>query len=162
MIRQTIARTMLAAFALTAAATVAAASSMPDEYWENQKVFAVNKETAHATTIPYATEAEMMADTEFFATPWVNTRSSRVKLLNGTWKFNWVDTPSKRPTDFWAENFDASAWDDIPVPSNWEMHGFGTPMYVNVAYPFDNNPPYIRRRSDYNNYEENPVGSYVT
>lgn len=132
------------------------------DYWENQAVFAVNKETAHATTVPYANVDELKADTEFFNTPWVQTQSSRVKLLNGTWKFNFVDEPSKRPTDFYQEGYDVSSWDDITVPSNWEMQGYDMPLYVNVAYPHATNPPYIRRHPSYSDYGVNPVGSYVT
>ena len=132
------------------------------DYWENQAVFSVNKETAHATTVPYANMDELKADTEFFNTPWVQPQSSRVKSLNGTWKFNFVDEPSKRPTDFYQEGYDVSSWDDIAVPSNWEMQGYDMPLYVNVAYPHATNPPYIRRHPSYYDYGVNPVGSYVT
>lgn len=132
------------------------------DYWEDETVFAVNKEKAHATQIPYASTSELKADNEFFATPWVTPNSSRVKLLNGTWKFKLVSEPSERPTDFYQEDFDASGWDNLPVPSNWEMHGYDMPLYVNVDYPFETNPPYIQRKSTYSDYGVNPVGSYVT
>ncbi len=141
----------------------AAAPTTWGDYWEDETVFAVNKQDAHATTTPYATEAEMKADKEFFDTPWVYTKSSRVKLLNGTWKFYFVDEPSKRPLDFYKEGFDTSGWDDLPVPSNWEMHGYDEPLYVNVNYPFATNPPKIERKAGYEGkYGLNPVGSYVT
>ncbi len=139
-----------------------AAQTTWDDYWEDQTVFAVNKETAHATKVPYADVSELNADKEFFATPWVTPKSSRVKLLNGTWKFNLVSQPSQRPTDFYKEGYDVSDWDDLTVPSNWEMHGYDMPLYVNVAYPFATNPPYIRRHYSYSDYGVNPVGSYVT
>ncbi len=132
------------------------------DYWENQAVFAVNKEKAHATTVPYPSAADVKADADFYATPWVATKSSRVMSLNGTWKFNFVDEPSKRPLDFFAEGFDASGWDDIPVPSNWEMHGYDHPMYLNTRYPFNDNPPYIERRPGSSGFGLNPVGSYLT
>ena len=64
--------------------------------------------------------------------------------LDGTWKFNWVQTPEERPVDFYRNDFDVSCWDDIEVPSNWQIAGlqkdgsrkYGTPIYVNVRYPF--------------------------
>lgn len=139
-----------------------AAQTTWGDYWENQAIFAVNKETARATQTPYASTTEMKADASFFATPWVATNSSRVKLLNGEWKFNLVDEPSKRPSDFYKEGYDVSGWDQISVPSNWEMKGYDMPLYVNVNYPFAKNPPYIQRHPSYSDYGVNPVGSYVT
>lgn len=133
--------------------------------WEDETVFAVNKEPGVAYYMPYANEAEMMADTEYYATPWTEPKSSMVMSLNGTWKFHFVDEPSKRPTDFFRTDYDESAWDDLPVPSNWEMHGYDKPIYCNVEYPHGNTPPYINSRPGFNdggeNYGINPVGSYV-
>lgn len=78
------------------------------------------------------------------------------QLLNGDWKFNWVPTPSEAPTDFYKVDFDASAWKTIPVPSNWEMQGYGVPIYVNVANEFrPNDPPQAP-------LVDNPVGCYIT
>ena len=133
--------------------------------WENETVFAINKEPGAATLMPYANTDEMMADKEFFAHPWVTPRSSRHLSLNGTWKFNLVSEPSQRPTDFMNEGFDDSLWDNIPVPANWEMQGYDRPIYCNVEYPHSNTPPYIRARKGYNDggahYGINPVGSYT-
>ena len=149
-------------FLCSTAMVATAQTATWEDYWENETVFGVNKETAHATTVPYATVSEMKADTEFYNTPWVTPGSSRVKLLNGQWKFHFVDEPSKRPLDFYTEGYDTSDWDLIPVPSNWEMQGYDMPLYVNVAYPFATNPPYIQRHSCYSDYGVNPVGSYIT
>ena len=92
--------------------------------------------------------------------PWVRNRSSRYMLLNGMWKFHWVKSPDERPADFYRERYDVSAWDEIPVPSNWEMHGYGTPIYTNVTYPHKNQPPFILPQKGYTNQTEtNPVGS---
>ncbi len=133
--------------------------------WEDETVFAVNKEPGIAYYMPYASEAEMTADTEYYATPWTEPKSSMYMNLNGTWKFHFVDEPSKRPTDFFQPGFDDSAWDDIPVPSNWEMQGYDKPIYCNVEYPHGNTPPFINARAGFNdggaNYGINPVGSYV-
>ncbi len=128
--------------------------------WENETVFAVNKEQAHATRIPYPTEAALQNDAEFYNTPWVQPSSTNYQLLNGDWKFTLVEEPSQRSTTFFGLTFDDSSWATIPVPSNWEMHGYDKPIYANVEYPHANNPPYIQRRSGYSGYGVNPVGSY--
>ena len=134
-------------------------------YWEDETMFAENKEVGHATYTPYYSEQEMIADKDFYATPWVYTKSKAVKMLNGDWHFNFVSEPSKRPTEFFKEDYDVSTWATIPVPSNWEMHGYDRPIYCNVEYPHSNTPPYIDARKGFNdggkNYGINPVGSYV-
>ena len=134
-------------------------------YWEDETIFAENKEAGHATFTPYFSEKEMMADTEFYHTPWVYTKSQATKLLNGDWYFHFVPEPSQRPMDFYKEDYDISNWATLPVPSNWEMHGYDRPIYCNVEYPHGNTPPYINARKGFNdggkNYGINPVGSYV-
>ena len=147
---------------------VGAEQNMSDRsknYWENETIFAENKEPGHATYMPYASESEMLADKEYYATPWTDVHSSRYFLLNGEWSFHLVSEPSQRPLDFYKEDYDVSGWDKIPVPSNWEMQGYDHPIYANVEYPHDNTPPYINARPKFNdngkNYGINPVGSYV-
>lgn len=134
-------------------------------YWEDETVFAENKELGAATFLPYASEQEMLSDADYYATPWTVPQSSRYRSLNGTWRFHFVPEPSQRPQDFWKEGFDTSAWDTIPVPSNWEMQGYDRPLYCNVEYPHSNTPPFIKARPGFNdggkNYGINPVGSYV-
>ena len=134
-------------------------------YWEDEAIFAENKERGVATYMPYNNEAEMLADAAYYATPWTEPVNTRYQSLNGTWKFNLVSEPSQRPTNFFEEGFDASSWDNIPVPSNWEMHGYDKPIYNNVEYPHSNTPPFIKARPGYNdggkNYGINPVGSYI-
>ena len=134
-------------------------------YWEDETIFAENKERGIATYMPYNNEAEMLADAAYYATPWTEPVNTRYQSLNGTWKFNLVSEPSQRPTKFHEEGFDASSWDNIPVPSNWEMHGYDKPIYNNVEYPHSNTPPFIKARPGYNdggkNYGINPVGSYI-
>ena len=128
--------------------------------WENEKVFAVNKEPGHPTLIPYASEEEMVADAAY-GHPWERTASSRFLLLNGKWKFHWVRGPEERPVNFYKPSFDVSGWEEIDVPSCWEMKGYGTPLYTNVTYPFLNNPPFIQAQRGYTMEQEpNPVGSY--
>ena len=134
-------------------------------YWEDETIFAENKERGTATYMPYENEAAMLADAAYYATPWTEPVNSRYQSLNGTWKFHFVPEPSQRPLDFFKEGYDVNSWDEIPVPSNWEMHGYDRPIYNNVEYPHSNTPPFIKARPGYNdggkNYGINPVGSYV-
>lgn len=113
--------------------------------WEDPTVIGLNKEPGHCTLMPYADVAgalECRRQTSTF-----------YRSLNGKWKFNWVNKPADRPTGFYKPDYDVSAWNEIPVPSNWQMHGYGRPIYLNVTYPFPANPPYIP-------HDYNPVGSY--
>lgn len=135
--------------------------------WEDETIFAINKEQTVATYFPYASEKEMLADKDFYQKPWLLPQSnSHFKLLNGTWKFHFVPEPSQRPLDFFKDGFDESQWDTIPVPSNWEMLGYDRPIYCNVEYPHSNTPPFINARPGFNdggkNYGIDPVGSYIT
>lgn len=128
--------------------------------WENETIFAINKEPGHATYIPFPSVESLKAD-KSFEKPWEEPSSSLYMTLNGNWKFNWVKQPSERPMDFFKPGYNVSAWKEIPVPSNWEMHGYGTPIYTNITYPYKNNPPLIQPQKGYTNEKEpNPVGSY--
>ena len=128
--------------------------------WEDESIFGINKLDGHSTFIPFANKEEMQADPAW-RQPWQRTNSSRYMLLNGQWKFSWVDRPDSRPVNFYKTNYDDSQWDEIPVPSNWEMLGYGTPIYTNITYPYRNQPPFIRSQRGYtNDVEPNPVGSY--
>ena len=80
-------------------------------------------------------------------------QSERFISLNGTWDFKWVKNPNDRPTQFHHFDYDTSDWDEIPVPGNWEVHGFGKPIYLDERYPFATNWPEVPQ--DYN-----PVGTY--
>ncbi len=136
------------------------------EMWEDETMFGQNKEKGIATYMPYSSEKAMLADKAYYATPWTVPVNNRFQSLNGRWKFNLVSTPLNKPTTFFEKGFDASKWDEIPVPSNWEMQGYDVPIYCNVEYPHDNTPPFINFRPGYNDdgkeYSINPVGSYLT
>ncbi|NDV60773.1 glycoside hydrolase family 2 TIM barrel-domain containing protein [Bacteroides sp. 519] len=128
--------------------------------WENQQIFAINKEDARATFTPFASLEELKKDPSYLK-PWERNKSSRYMLLNGNWKFHWVKQPSERPVDFYKPGYNVSGWNEIPVPSNWEMHGYGVPLYTNITYPFRNNPPFIQGQRGYTlEKEPNAVGSY--
>jgi len=123
--------------------------------WENEQVIGINKESPHSHYIPYTSISQAIADVPFGSPLYIN--------LNGTWKFNWVKHPNLRPVDFYKNDFGVMAWDNINVPSCWEMEGYGTPIYTNVTYPYERNPPKILGNPPENftqNQEPNPVGSY--
>ena len=98
-----------------------------EEDWENEAIFAVNKEAGRATFTPYPSVEVMKADSSY-RRQWLRPDSPDYMLLNGTWKFNWVKQPSERPVDFYRTSYDVSDWDDIEVPSCWELQGYGTPI----------------------------------
>lgn len=110
--------------------------------WEDETINHINKEAPRASVMPAKEKCES---------------------LNGEWKFHFVMTPDKRPVDFYQPSYDVSKWDTIKVPSNWQLSGYGTPIYTNVPYPFKANPPYVMGEppKDWPAYEErNSVGSY--
>lgn len=113
-------------------------------YWEDETMFGENKEEPHATYMPYATTAAMKADKRFDY-PWLTPEGAEFLNLNGVWSLKYNADVEERPgqDDFWGDAVDASTWDTIEVPSCLEMKGYGVPLYVNVDYPFANNPPYI-------------------
>lgn len=113
--------------------------------WENPEVFQINREPARAAFLPYADEASAISD-NYASSPWYFS-------LNGKWKFLWSPTPDQRPKNFFKSDYNTTNWKEIPVPANWELNGFGIPIYTNITYPFDRNPPFI-------NHADNPVGSY--
>jgi beta-galactosidase len=80
-------------------------------------------------------------------------KSERFLSLDGHWKFQWVRSPGQRTKDFYKEELDDSDWDNIPVPSNWEVEGYGHPIYLDERYPFTTTWPEVP--DDYN-----PVGTY--
>ncbi len=128
--------------------------------WENPRVFGINKEKARATILLYPDEKEMSADPAYHK-PWLSPKSSLRLSLNGDWQFHWSPKPEDRPENFYKTSFDASAWKTIPVPSCWEMKGYGTPIYTNVTYPIKNVPPLIRTQEGYTvEQEPNAIGSY--
>ncbi|MGN1213331.1 MAG: sugar-binding domain-containing protein, partial [Bacteroidaceae bacterium] len=136
-------------------------NAVGDENWENEQIFAINKEPGRNTFYPFLSSESLKADPSF-KEPWEFPVADNFMLLSGMWKFNWVDNPQKRPVDFYKEGFDAKEWKEIPVPSSWEMQGYGTPIYTNAVYPHKNQPPFIRPVEGWTiEKENNPVGSYL-
>ena len=96
--------------------------------WENPGVIGLNKEPAHCTLMPYASVEAALAG---------RREGSRFyRSLNGKWRFNWVRKPADRPKGFYKPGYDVSGWDEIPVPSNWQMHSYGRPIYTNSRRTF--------------------------
>lgn len=115
-------------------------------YYENLHIL-------HENTMPdrnYYIPAEKAYSTPLDA----RDHSDRVQFLNGTWKFRYYDSIYKLQDEFYSEGYDVSGFDDIPVPSVWQMHGYDYHQYTNVRYPFAFDPPYVPK--------DNPCGAYVT
>jgi len=116
------------------------------EYWEDPTMIGENKQPGHATLMPFdnlseALEGEKSSSAHFFN-------------LNGTWKFNWVSKPDERPLEFFNLDYNVNTWEDISVPSSWQLEGYGKPIYTNVKHPFPDPKPPVPPR------DNNPVGSY--
>lgn len=110
----------------------------------DQFVNALRRLPARATSYSYSSEQDALAG---------DRTLSRIQSLDGVWKFRFAEDVSRSPADFWRPGADLTGWDEIPVPSCWEMQGYGYPIYTNVVYPFEFKPPYITR--------DNPTGCYV-
>ena len=137
----------LARNSLALAICLVASISLAVEEWDDLNVLQVNTEKPHASMTPFP-DAKAALSGDSAKSPWL-------KSLNGDWKFHWSKNPESRPTDFFKAGFDDKAWKTIPVPSNWQVHGYGTPIYTNIKYPHPKNPPKAPRKY-------NPVGSYRT
>ncbi len=129
--------------------------------WENINVTSINREPAHAPWGAYESESQALSCDR--------TISCWSKYLDGVWKFKLLKSPVDADC-FWQEDYNHSDWQDIAVPGNWELQGFGDPIYTNVSYPWSlskggkhvihpfadekgaPNPPYVP--------EENPTGCY--
>lgn len=124
---------------------VLAVSIAAQNHHENHQVFGINKEAPHAQLFPY--ENEQLA--------WQGKmeQSKRFLSLNGLWKFHWVRDPADKPEGFEQVKYDDREWVDFPVPGNWEVHGYGYPIYLDEKYPFTTTWPKVPE-------QYNPVGSY--
>lgn len=130
------------------------------EEWNNLAISHVNREDAVTVGIPFANETQATQSIE---------ESSYYLSLNGVWKFHWVADPNKRPGDFYKTSYDTDLWDDINVPSVWQIEGirkgksWDPPLYSNITYPFGSQWPNViqSRPSDWTYASmPNPVGSY--
>ena len=133
---------ILSLLALCGAVTLSQAQEARP-YWEQPEVYAINKLPARATLLPYPTAEEAL---KRGASEWVMD-------ISGDWRFMWTATPAEAPEGFEALGYDDSSWATMAVPGNWEVEGYGYPIYTNVNYPHPNNPPFIP-------HDDNPTGCY--
>ncbi len=148
-------------FLLTIALTMVCQLVKAQNDWENELVFEKNKMQARVPSYSYKNAKDALEG---------NRDKSRLKSLNGNWKFNFVDKSENRPLDFMAADFKGNNnWKDIEVPSNWELKGYGQPIYTNIVYPFTPNILDTTKKFDWRGpqppmppkiYRDNPVGSY--
>ena len=104
-----------------------------------------NKEAPRATAVPFPDAASALSG-DASASPWFAS-------LNGNWAFHWSPNPALRPVDFYRPDVDVGSWNTIPVPANWQLHGYGYPIYTNIRYAWgDPDPPRVPP-------VYNPVGS---
>jgi beta-galactosidase len=115
------------------------------KYWEDPSSLHINCEQPHAYFIPYESEEK--------AESGVRETSAYFTNLSGTWNFRYYESVEDVEDGFYHKDFDATSWDKLIVPSNWQMHGYDRPNYTNVNYPFPFDPPYIPN--------ENPTGIYT-
>ena len=115
--------------------------------WQDRAITEINKATPHATLLPFQDER--------FALENNRNRSDFIQMLNGFWKFHWVERPADVPEGFHRPGFDDTNWSLIEVPSNWEFQGYGVPNYDNIPYKWTRPPVPPAIPTDYN-----PVGSY--
>jgi beta-galactosidase len=115
--------------------------------WENPEVTHINRLPARAHFFPYPDAITALG---FDA-----SQSDRVLSLNGQWAFLFAENPFAGPEDFFEPAFHDSSWDRIEVPSNWQLKGYGTPIYTNIKMPFDADPPRVP-------HDHNETGLYRT
>ncbi|MEG1161841.1 MAG: glycoside hydrolase family 2 TIM barrel-domain containing protein, partial [Bacteroides sp.] len=128
----------------------AMAQQLPE--WQSQYAIGLNKLAPHTYVWPYGTAADVKAG---------NYEQSPYYLsLNGSWKFHWVKNPDNRPKDFYKPTFYTDGWADINVPGNWERQGYGTAIYVNETYEFDDKMFNFKKNPPLVPHKENEVGSY--
>jgi len=115
-------------------------------WWDNPAVTGINKDPPRFESTPYTEPAEALAG-----------KASPYRLnLNGKWKFKWSPAPSRRPINFFQPSYNIDGWENINVPANMEIEGYGTPIYRNFGYTNSINKKKIPAIS----HEDNPVGSY--
>lgn len=115
-----------------------------EPYWNNPDVLQVARLPARASFVAYPDEGSAVA----------GGNSAFVQSLAGSWRFHYAPTVGDAPEGFEAVDFDVSGWDEIQVPSSVELQGYGTPIYLNIPYAFDETFPDIPT-------DDNPQASYV-
>ncbi len=130
---------------LASLVSTCSALAMERPAWDDVRVLHINREQPHTSMMVFPSKEEARVHDR--------DRSPWFRSLNGIWKFHWASKPDEKPRDFYRNDFDDSGWGTIKVPSNWELEGYGIPIYSNIRYPFDISE--LRAPLDWN-----PVGSY--
>lgn len=120
--------------------------------WQSQYAIGLNKLKPHTYVLPYK-DIESVIDRNYKDSPYYES-------LNGDWKFNWVKNPDTRPKEFYKPSYYVGNWAEITVPGNWERQGYGTPIYVNETYEFDDKMFNFKKNPPFVPHEANEVGSY--
>ncbi|MCH5215391.1 MAG: DUF4981 domain-containing protein [Muribaculaceae bacterium] len=139
-------RHLLPIFAVCFGIFSATAQTMTE--WDNPQINNINKLPAHADFFPFTSSEAITQSKE---------QQSNYLPLDGIWKFNWVENADQRPTDFFNPNFDDSYWGTIPVPGNWELNGYGDPVYLNAGYAWKGHHNSLSHKTP---VIDNHVGSY--
>lgn len=121
-------RTLLLYFLIAGICTAYAQTPYLDPVFENPAVQEINRLPMRASYFPYEDAAKATAGNK--------EQSSRFLSLNGMWKFNWVEDYKQLPQNFYLPDFNDKNWKEFSVPANWEVNGYGTPIYVNTTYEF--------------------------
>ena len=149
---------------LVALMEISATYGQTGKEWDDPKITSVNREVSHTVALPMASESDVVKNDPKL--------SPFYQSLDGVWKFNWVNNPTKASVSMCATDYDDAAWTDIDVPSSWQVWGlhhkkaWDKPLYCNVQYPFSfNESTYsvMANRPDwfmYNSSMPNPVGTY--
>lgn len=153
-------KTITATLALAGAVAAGQEAYQPHPDWENPENLSQGREDSRAFFVPFANKNEALKGKR--------KDSSLVISLNGEWKFHWAPSPAERPVDFYKPETDVSSWATIDVPSNWQMRGYGIPIYSNQRYTFVRDwprvmtPPRDKTEEKYSTpkTEPNAVGSY--
>ena len=114
-------------------------------YYENLSVLHENTMPARAYYIPASKRMDNLVEHR--------EESDRMQLLNGTWKFQYFNSIYDIQDSFFEKNYDTENFDEIQVPSVWQMAGYDTHQYTNIRYPFPFDPPYVP--------QDIPCGAYV-
>ena len=120
--------------------------------WQSQYAIGLNKLAPHSYVWPYKNAGDVR-NGNYEDSPYYMS-------LNGKWKFHWVKNPDNRPKDFYKPSFYDGSWAEINVPGNWERQGYGTAIYVNETYEFDDKMFHFKKNPPLVTYEENEVAPY--
>ena len=121
----------LIAAMLTASGVIPSAAQELPVQCTDISIVEENREPMHAAWFPYSNFSDAVAN---------NHKSEWYHLLNGNWKFYFAEDPGKVPQDFEKPDFNDASWKTIPVPGDWQMNGYGFPVYTNVSYDFSFTP----------------------